>query len=125
MMDRTTFIPFSRTMKMEKGEVHITEENYRKRKTGEDVREKEKSVKLLDEMVTERGVESLLAIIHADGNNMGSKIADMLKGLKDYDSCVNKMRAFTEETKNAFVKAFNDDMNAAKTVIKEKEMASK
>ena len=33
----------------------------------------------LDRMVTEKGSESLLAIVHADGNRMGEKISELLK----------------------------------------------
>lgn len=58
--------------------------------------------RLLDEMTTEWKDESLLAIIHADGNNMGVKIQQKLNGSTDYDFCVNTMRAFTAEITNAF-----------------------
>lgn len=58
--------------------------------------------RLLDEMTTERQEESLLAIVHADGNNMGIKIQQKLGGRTDYDFCVNTMRAFTAEIARVF-----------------------
>ncbi|MCA5961898.1 hypothetical protein LC724_18065 [Blautia sp. RD014234] len=54
--------------------------------------------------MTEKGEESLLAIVHADGNNMGVKIQHLLDGHSDYDFCVSAMRRFTENINNAFVK---------------------
>lgn len=108
MMDRNSFQPYSRVVKYKDGSVRLTEENYQKRKKGRDIRDEElknnpkSSVKLLDDMVTKRGEESLLAVVHADGNNMGSKISSMLGNKTDYTECVRQMRKFTVDTDNAF-----------------------
>lgn len=56
----------------------------------------------LDSM-TEKGTESLLAIIYIDGNNMGSKVKKTTEGLTDYTSGVNALRSFSEETNRDFV----------------------
>lgn len=54
-------------------------------------------------LIEEKGQESLLAVVHADGNNMGRKIHKLLEGQEDdYTVCVNKMRAFTEQTARIF-----------------------
>jgi hypothetical protein len=55
-------------------------------------------------MTTEWQEESLLAVIHADGNNMGVKIQQKLNGSIDYDFCVSTMRAFTAEIADAFTR---------------------
>ena len=106
MMDRNSFQPFSRVVHYGTETVRLTEENYAKRNTGRKVRDTKNDVndvKILDNMVTKRGEESLLAVIHADGNNMGSKISSMLGDCADYNVCVQKMREFTADTANAFV----------------------
>lgn len=103
MMDRNTFQPYSRVITMDGKQSRVTEESYAKRKTGQEISKQDPKVKILDKMVTQKGDESLLAVVHADGNNMGAKIQDMLKGTKDYDFCVNHMRQFTTDTDNAFV----------------------
>ncbi len=103
MMDRDTFLPMT---DMENNELY-PKERLCKRKTGVRIRNTEKdieAIKLLDNMVTKRGEESLLAVIHADGNNMGSKITDLLGNHTDYDYCVNNMRQFTCNTEEVFVK---------------------
>lgn len=58
----------------------------------------------LDDLVTEKGKESLLAIIYIDGNAMGAKLQELDKDSDgDYDSCINKLRQFSVRTNEAFV----------------------
>ena len=98
MMDRNTFQPYSRVIYYKDSPVRLTDEAYSKRIPGQEISRKDQDVKLLDNMVTEKGQESLLAVVHADGNNMGIKIAEMLKGKTDYDTCISEMRKFTADT---------------------------
>ena len=56
----------------------------------------------LDRMVTEKGVESLLAIVHADGNRMGEKISCLLENASDYDTCIRLLRDFSRRTEDVF-----------------------
>lgn len=83
--------------------IQYSEENFSKRKVGKSLRDENDVIKYLDKMVTGKGEESLLAIIHADGNNMGIKIQKLLDGKKGYDECVGLMRKFTDDTSKAFV----------------------
>lgn len=83
------------------------------------IREQDETVKLLDDLITKKGEESLLAVVHADGNNMGSKISEMLTDKKDYDSCVNIMREFTADTAKAFGKSGLDAMQKCQQQLKE------
>ena len=103
MMDRDTFQPYTDVIKIEGNEKRMTAEGLAKRMAGIRVRDNDPSVKLLDDMVTKKEEEGLLAVVHADGNNMGRKIMDMLGKETSCDVCVEKMRKFTEETKRAFV----------------------
>lgn len=103
MMDRDTFQPYIGIIKADGNDKPVTAESLSKRAAGISIRNRDNSVKLLDEMVTEKGKEGLLAVVHADGNNMGSKIMDMLGEQTSYDFCVQKMREFTKETRKAFV----------------------
>lgn len=102
IMDRDIFQPMT---DMDQG-IRYPKERLIKRKMGTELRDDGnamEAIKLLDKMVTKRGEESLLAVIHADGNNMGSKISDLLGEETSYDYCVNAMRAFTADTNKAFV----------------------
>ena len=102
LMDRETFLPMT---DMDKNE-RFPKERLKKREVGTLIRDNEndmEAIKLLDNLATKRGEESLLAVIHADGNNMGSKIMALLGDHNDYDYCVNAMRMFTSDTAEAFV----------------------
>ena len=101
MMDRDTHQPFA---ELNNGE-RYSRESLSKRIVGIECRNNDKAIKLIDEMATKRGEESLLAVVHADGNNMGYKIMELLEDNTDYDYCVNSMRSFSKETANAFVDA--------------------
>lgn len=119
MMDRTTFQPYSDIINIAGSSVRVTDEAKAKRKTGLKIREQDETVKLLDDLITKKGEESLLAVVHADGNNMGSKISEMLTNKKDYDSCVNVMREFTADTAKAFGKSGLDAMQKCQQQLKE------
>ncbi len=110
MVDRNTFQPCTDTETMAGKTERISSETKSKRKAGKAVIDTDPAVKILDDMVTRRGEESLLAIVHADGNNMGSKIQLMLGDKKDYDSCVRMMRKFTGETAEVFTSVGLDAM---------------
>lgn len=119
MMDRTTFQPYSDIINIAGSSVRVTDEAKAKRKAGLKIREQDEKVKLLDDLITKKGEESLLAVVHADGNNMGSKISEMLTDKKDYDSCVNIMREFTADTAKAFGKSGLDAMQKCQQQLKE------
>ena len=119
MMDRTTFQPYSDIINIAGSSVRVTDEAKAKRKTGLKIREQDETVKLLDDLITKKGEESLLAVVHADGNNMGRKISEMLTDKKDYDSCVNVMREFTADTAKAFGKSGLDAMQKCQQQLKE------
>lgn len=103
MMDRNTFQPYAYVVEAEGGQVRLTEEAYAKRIQGKRIADRDPGTRILDDLVTEKNEESLLAVVHADGNNMGIKISKMLEGITDYSACVSKMRQFTSDTANAFV----------------------
>ena len=102
MVDRNTFQPCTDIETIGGKTERISSETSSKRKAGRAIIDTDPAVKYLDDMVTKRGEESLLAIVHADGNNMGSKIQQMLGNKNDYDSCVQIMREFTKETADVF-----------------------
>ncbi len=78
----------------------------------------EEDSKLLDELAKD-GTHSLLAIVHADGNSMGDKIQKKLGKEKDYDFCVNAMRAFTREINNVFTEVGKDALEQRRAELEE------
>ena len=104
MMDRETFQPYSKVKKIGGNDDRMSDETYGKYEVGARLKEDNQDVRLFDDMVTQKGKESLLAVVHADGNNMGSKIMEMLHGETDYDKAVALMREFTSTTADCFEK---------------------
>ena len=74
----------------------------------------------LDDLATEKGKESLLAIIYIDGNNMGAKLMQALGDERGYDSCINALRRFSEQTDHDFVDA---PIKAIEEMLTEKQAA--
>ena len=103
--DRMNFQPQSVRMDIGGSEMWLSDEAYAKRTFN-----RRGDVRFLDDLVTRRGEESLLAVVHADGNNMGAKIQRKLGDATDYDACVTAMRYFTANISNAFTRAGRDAM---------------
>lgn len=108
-LDRRTSLPIAHKSvepEMKKytiGEESISQESYLKRaqyrKTHGNRREQ------LDDMVTEKGRESLLAVIYIDGNNMGTRVAQEMEGIADYQTGIKTIRNFSNNIQNWFVSA--------------------
>lgn len=58
--------------------------------------------KSFDDM-TDKGNDSILAIIYIDGNNMGKKVKAATDGKTDYTSGINALRDFSKKTNKDFV----------------------
>lgn len=104
LRDRTTNQPIVCRVLFAGGLRELTAESRKKWEKGQRSDKRNEGNRLLDEMITELQEESLLAIIHADGNNMGVKIQQKLNGSTDYDFCVSMMRAFTAEIADTFTR---------------------
>ncbi len=97
-LDRKVMQPITHVLKDGKDAEEVTAEAAAKHRRG--FREKRDA---LDDLVTKKGEESLLAIVHADGNNMGVKIQKDLEGSDSgYEASVNKMRQFAYESQRVF-----------------------
>lgn len=67
--------------------------------------------RLFEKMITEKGEESLLAVVYIDGNNMGAKVEQCLNDLKrpdgspdrSYAACVKELRRFSEEIQKYYI----------------------
>ena len=102
MMNRNTFQPFSQILDVNGDQIEVTDESKAKYIVGQKKREELQQTRFLDDMITKHGEESLLAVVHADGNNMGLKIKRFLNGKESYDECVTMMRKFSWSIDKAF-----------------------
>lgn len=97
-----------------KDPVPVTKEAYEKyRKYAKVHKEYVDDESILDKMVTQKGDESLLAVIHIDGNSMGAKVQNCNKNDADYDNCVNNLRRFSKKIQDVFIEDRKAGIDAA------------
>lgn len=58
--------------------------------------------KILDNMVTQKGSDSMLAVIHIDGNNMGQRIMGIMADKEDYADAARTMRKISKNIRDGF-----------------------
>ena len=61
------------------------------------------NVKRFDDMVSKKGVDSKLAVIYIDGNNMGAAVQKALESEKTYAECLKKLREFSTSIQDKYV----------------------
>lgn len=72
---------------------------------------KEGKEKFFDSLITQKGEDSQLAIVHIDGNNLGIRIRELMedKELGDsYEKSVQRMRTISQNIKREFENTFHD-----------------
>ncbi|MEF9863936.1 MAG: hypothetical protein RR777_03250 [Christensenellaceae bacterium] len=122
LMDRNVWEPI--TKKTITPQMEFTARNAAKQKKYDEKKvkfsEQEiENVKFLDDLCTQKGSESLLAVVYIDGNNIGNKFANILDKKTDYDSCITTLRNKSCEVNNVFVnngiKAVQENLSLQKT----------
>lgn len=115
-VDYETFRPLSVLRKKsfsEKSEKMTIENAAKYDKYWEEAEQKgeETGEKVLDRIITEKGKESLLAVIYIDGNNMGAKVQTCLDGKESYADCVDELRKFSKKIQKEYVDDRISDIN--------------
>ncbi len=60
-----------------------------------------------DDMVTEKGDNSFLTLVHIDGNNMGMRIRAMVENKESYQEAVPTMRKLSSNISNGFKECYD------------------
>lgn len=73
----------------------------------DDVYKKESGTKFMDfdDLVFDKGEDSLIAIIHVDGNNMGNHVRKFTENFKTYSDAVPKLRCMADKIEKCFESA--------------------
>lgn len=97
----------SRSKKEMGEETRLKQEAYRnKRKAKGNSFERDEQI--FDNLVTQKGVDSRLAVVHIDGNSMGVRIRQIVEGIEDYTEAVNKMREISFQIMNSYQETFQN-----------------
>ena len=107
--DYRTSLPLAELQRIGKEEEKVSYESKRKYIKYEEI-DKEQSEerqiqgsRILDEMITEKGEESLLAVVYIDGNNMGTQVEQCLGKKKTYEECIKALREFSAEIQRHYI----------------------
>ena len=68
---------------------------------------KQEDEKIFDNMVTEKGDSSTLAVFHIDGNSMGKRIKDAMQDIRDYGEAIQRMREISSEISRTYLATAN------------------
>ena len=105
LIDRSTHQPILKRDASRK--LELSSESATKRKCFKEINSDNKYNFLyageLDDLVTLKGEESLLAIIYIDGNNMGEKVKNATKDVSTYAQGIEALRKFSVNTNREFV----------------------
>ena len=80
-------------------------------------------IKKFEDLVFEKDADSFIAIIHADGNNMGKRIKDYMGGFESYEEAVPEIRQLVTKIdkcyRDALKRTVNDFKEAYENYLKE------
>lgn len=80
-----------------------------KKKEGQKKRvNEEENEKIIDSYITKKGVDSNIAIVHIDGNNVGLRIRDVIQDETSYEEAINHMRQISYNINSSYKKVFNN-----------------
>lgn len=83
--------------------------------------------RILDSYITKKGKDSMIAVVHIDGNNMGNRIRRILENRKTYVAAVNAIREISYNINTKYKKVFDamsrsyNTMNNNVNVLLDKE----
>lgn len=107
-----TGYPLSRTEIFRDGneniaKIDVSTETYKKDQYKRKVMP-EQEEKIFDNLIYKKGIDSNLAVIHIDGNNMGSRIQDLIQYKTNYEDAVNEMRKISYNIKFSYLNTFEE-----------------
>lgn len=70
----------------------------------------------LDKMVKEKGKDSMLAVIHIDGNNMGARVQKCFEE-ESYDACITRLRKLSKEIQEVCIDDRLEELDIKRRVV--------
>lgn len=111
-------------------DVLLSEESRLKREAANEYEKRNKNIeveKIFDNMVTEKGKDSFLAVVHIDGNSMGKSIAKLMDqencpgNKNNYEFAVGQMRKISYNIRHSFREVYDQmqEWACAHSVLKD------
>lgn len=115
--DYQTSLPLTEICQGSEGKEKVSRELAKKYKKYDDVdgngtgdREIQGKRKL-DDLITKKGEESLLAVVYIDGNNMGAQVQKCIGSQTSYETCVKALREFSDDIQKNYIDDRIEDVN--------------
>ncbi len=110
-VEKKTGFPITSIEKYKDSLIKLSTESDLKRRAGKSKRNLDgvsEVERILDSYTTRKGSDSMIAIVHIDGNNMGSRIRGLVEGIDDYKEAISLMRTISYNINNSYKAVFNN-----------------
>ena len=97
------------------------DEAQRKKRAFYHFKKDENEIKEFEQLVAEKNENSFIAVIHADGNNMGNSISKLMANQLTYEKAVPAMRELSKEINDCFELALSDTVTAFENWFEKQE----
>jgi len=87
---------------------HREADSTEKRETGRQSRKVDYAKYILDNYITEKEEDSILAVVHIDGNNMGMRIRRLFQDKTDYTEAINEMRKISYYINDSYQSTYEE-----------------
>lgn len=77
--------------------------------------------KILDNLVLKKGIDSMIAVVHIDGNNMGLRIRNQIEGIENYSEAISCLRIISHNIDTSYKDTFRDMKNYIEEQAKQTE----
>ena len=99
---------------------YLSEDQVKKRDRYKVYKSEHKSnIEVFDDLAFEKGSDSLIAIVHVDGNNMGKHIKSIMDQFDTYKEAVSEIRKLSEKIDKCYKEALQRTITAFKAAYQE------
>ncbi len=127
-VENKTGLPITSVEKYKDTTIKLSTESDLKRRAGKNKRNFDgtgEAERILDSYTTRKGSDSMIAVVHIDGNNMGSRIRGLVEGIDDYKEAISLMRTISYNINNTYKTVFNSMADHYNNSIKDNSLLGK
>lgn len=115
-IDNVTGYPLTEQIRSGETEILSTESALKRKMYSKNCNDRQ--AKELDSLVTEKGENSMLAVVHIDGNNMGKRIGMIMQSLKNSHTNYEKITGVVRGISSSIDRSFRESLEKTFTYIK-------
>ena len=108
-VERKTGFPLAKERNENGIRVRLSKESDMKKEAGIKKRKADdisREERIFDNYTTKKGDDSMIAVVHIDGNNMGNRIRTLVENIESYDEAINLMREISFQIDSSYKNVF-------------------